>query len=533
MEENTQEKELIDSPDLQEVKDRISGNILVGSLTNFLTICVRFLVPPYILLYLSLEEFGVWVACFILVGYVGILGSAPFDVVVQGTARLAHQRTPSRINQLVTTSVAAMTLIALVCCPLLYWGLPWILQILQVPSEKLSTAGTVILLTCYVHLLSMILYPFAGVLEGLQLIKLRKIIDFVALIAETAGIVLFLFLGWGLIGLLAALTLRTVASSIAIIIASYRALPSLSIRPGYLSMEAVHNLLSFGGILQINSLVAIVNRTMEKFLAGLFYGASGAAIMDLGTKMPTVSNTLAIPVNTVLLPAITHLKEAGDQERAHKLFIRASRYLGLLSGFLMAFLGIFSIPIVQCWLGQPDKLVMVPTLMLLFTLPYQLHLLTGPCSAYWRSTQRPYAELAYSIGQLLLYPTLLTIAYRAQTLTLLDIGVVVTTAMVVSALIYLVYTCRRLAIPVSRYFTQILIPSLVPYLIAYLIYWSTSAWLLAPDLDRLQLAVRILSVGVIYCVVCPATIYRLLFKWDERAYVRAQLIRSSTRLFDK
>src|SRR5690606_12070887 len=154
--------------------------------------------------------------------------------------------------------------------------------------------------------------------------------------------------------------------------------------------------------IQLRSAVGMINRSIEKVLAGMFLGAAATALYDLGEKFPLTVISIPKTANAVFLPANAHLHAKGRQDKIRSFYLSGSRFVSIITGFFLGFLACFSPYLMTAWLGVDEKFQTAALILSCFALPYQIEVIGGPASAMFRSVNRPAIELWYGITELVL-----------------------------------------------------------------------------------------------------------------------------------
>src|SRR5262245_14478912 len=86
-----------------EMKNRITQNFTVHLVARVFYMLTRFFLPPLTMSYVSLEEYGIWAACFILIGYLGMSSFGITSVYERYVARYQALNEIAKINRLLST----------------------------------------------------------------------------------------------------------------------------------------------------------------------------------------------------------------------------------------------------------------------------------------------------------------------------------------------------------------------------------------------------------------------------------------------
>jgi O-antigen/teichoic acid export membrane protein len=502
---------------------RLSRNIFSSINAKVLYLASRFFLPPVILANITLEEYGLWSLCFILIAWLGMGAFGISNVYVRYVAQYHASGQTQQIGALLSTGVTLVSAFAVLVLVSLWWSLPAILSALDVPAAQQDQAFVLVFGCVMVFMLDLSLGAFVYVLAGLQQIVQQNRIWIASFLLETVLVVAFMLSGAGVQGLLYAFALRYALSTLLSIWMCYRHLPGLKISVRLFNREHLALFCRFGGILQLSGLLGMFLRSVERLVAGMFINVQAAGLFDVAEKMPIMATSIPSSINAACLPAATELHVQGRQREFDELYLRSARHINLITGLMMGFMAAFASPLITAWLGVNAGFAAAPFILACFTLPFQLNVLTGPASTVFRSIGKPRHELIYPLLQLLLVLLLVAAGFWLVGVNNEVIAVTVAIAMIVSALVYLVYTNRYLCISQIQFCRQVLLPGVVPYVTGFAIVGLLQSWVHSVALDRIGCALVILVAGGIYVAVQACLNWAWLLTDSEKHFARDRL----------
>ena len=273
--------------------------------------------------------------------------------------------------------------------------------------------------------------------------------------------------GFGIRGLAYAFVIRTLLANVLSAVVAYRKLSWLHLSPRRCSREAGSRLMSFGGVAQLQGLLAIALNSIERAIAAPLIGLDAAGLLDIGKKLPSMAASIPSAFASAFMPAAAYLHGglAGTQEGREaiaKLYLKGARYMNLSAAYICGFLATSSVPILLVWMGKlyPGTAL----LLVLFSLSTQVHLMTGPGTSMLKGMGRLGQEFVYSLSNVAaLAITLPASRVIVGSWTVVGIGCAVASATVISAIIFICWANHLLGIPARRYIEFVVIPGLVPY----------------------------------------------------------------------
>ncbi len=514
-------------------KDVVSRNIVSSLGSKGLYLLSRVFLPPLILSQLSLEEYGVWATCFILIGYLGMGAFGVSSVYVRYTAAFAAKGEYDKISRLVSTGVVVVTAVNLLLLVGVWFTLPAVVDMFHVEPAFRETAEKLLFITTAVFLLDLSFGVFEDVLTGLQYITKTNAIWVGTFLLEAVLIVALLLMGLGIWALMWAFVVRYVVGVVASVVLCRRLVPELSVHPRNFDRSMLKLFYRYGGIVQVSGLLSIFMRSIERVLAGAFLGVRATGLFDVGEKLPMMGAWMPSSFASALMPASSDLHAKENREKIQKLYLKGCRYNSILSGLLMGAMAAFSAPLLVLWIGPEEKFQAAAVIMAWFSLPYQLHVLTGPGTSLFKGMDTPEKELVYPVSQLVLVAITVGVGILSVGKTLMMIVVTVSTSMTLSALLFCVYANRQLGVSQSTFFLRVLAPGLAPYVIAFALASVTGAWVDMHPTGRLEAFYTLALNGALYLLIVPGVIYRLMCDWGEREFLRKQTAHSVQSLLPR
>lgn len=508
--------------DTSELKNTVSANVAVTVGSKLLYMATRLVTPPVILAYVTLPEYGLWATCFILISYVGMGAFGVSNVYIRYSAEFAARGETERINRLVSTGLTVLTGFGALVLAGVWLGLPAILRVFKVPAELHAIGRLLLVGTVAAFVLDMTLGAVAYVLTGLQRIALVNGIWVVAFLLETGLTLACLFAGLGIASLLWAFVARSVFSVAAHWFLLRRALPGFHVRFPAFDRDSFLLFARYGSVVQVSGLLGMVLRSIEKVIAGTFIGVDTTALFDLGEKFPMMGAQIPGSITGVLLPASYRLEGQNRRAEILKLYVKGGRYMNVVAGIMMGYMTAFAAPLLTGWMGTDPKFAPAVLILAVFPVAWQMNLLTGPCSAIFRTFGRPSQELVYPLVQGVLVAASVAAGFAAWGRTVPVVAVAVSASMVASALVYLAYANRQAGLAQREWARSVLLPGLTPYLVAGAVFFGAWPALGAARAGRGPAIALVLVTGAVHSVLSAFVFYWLHCSWGEREFLRKQ-----------
>jgi O-antigen/teichoic acid export membrane protein len=494
------------------VRNRLVGDAGFTMAAKLFYLVTRLCLPPLVLANISLAEYGLWAACFVIIGYVGLADLGLSSVYVRYVARLHAQGDTGGISRTLSTGMISIGAIACAVLGALHFAMPLLLDVLKVEEASRQTATALVMGTAFVFLADMTLGGFAYLLHGLQRIRLEQQICVAACTLELVLIVAFLQAGLGVASLLAAYALRYAFSLALTMRHAFRLLPGLRVGVRQFDRALLREILGFGLRVQASTVCSIVLHSADRLLAGLALGPKAIALFDLGGKIPLAAMSVPGAITHVTMPAAAAIDgraSAAASAQLGELCLRSARAISLASAIPMAFLAAFSVPICRTWLGERPDLALLPLVMTLTAVAAHLNIITGPASAVFRSQGNVGNEFVYHGLRVAGIAGGVGLAVLAAGVSVEALAWGVASGVGAAAVLYLAHSHRVLGIPVRLLATRVLLPGIVPAAIALAL---AAVWFAAvpASITRWPALAVLAAFAAAYAAIVSLAVWRLL-----------------------
>jgi O-antigen/teichoic acid export membrane protein len=515
------------------VRDALSSNVIASTAAYIGYVVTRFFIPPFVLAHVSLEAYGLWSAAFILVSYIGMSTMGISGVYVKYVAEYAARREFDKANRLLSTGIAVTLPACAAIFGLLLWLWPLVVDWLRIAPSLQRDAHEVVLLVVAIFLSSLSLSAFRDTLVGVQRAARVQMIWVAGYLTETVLIFALVGAGRGIRGLAEAFLIRTFLEVALQFAVCMKTVKWMRLSPALFSREALRNLFSFGGVVQIQSILAVVLNSIERVLAAPLVGLQATGLLELSEKLPNMSASVALGFASSLIPAASYLQGglAGtpeQRETIRKLYLKGARYMNLTAAFVCGLLVLMPAPLLHAWVGK--RYAGAAYLMAIFSIASQFNLLTGPGTSILKGIGLPYEEFRYNIPNTI--ALLISVPLSRAILgrwTVLGIGTAVAGSTVAAAIYFVLHANRLMEISFSRYLRSVLLPGAVPYAVAAL--FTAPALYVDAHLGRWPAAGALLGIAAVYSMALLAVIARVVLETGERLWFEAIVRQRLGRFF--
>jgi len=508
---------------LGEVNRQFSRNVTATIVARIVTMARGVCIVPYLLSHIGLEAYGIWTTIFILVSYVGLTTMGVSNVYIKYVAEFSARREFDRANALLSTGLAVTipSCATVFACIALGWN--WFAPWLHLPAAHAGDGKEAVLIVLGVFLSSIAFNAFGDMLTGTQQILSTQVFLTISLVVEFVMIIWLVSIGRGIRGLAEAYLIRVVINDGLTWWWAHRTIKWLRLSPRRVSRESLKYVVHFGGLVQLQSMLGIVQLSVDRIAALSFIGAAAAGVLDVAKKWPTSMSSIPTAFFAALLPAASHVDAASERSKwlgnLQQLYLSASRHANLCTAAFCAAMAFWASPVMHVWLGSalPMRESLIP-LFVLFSLAMQFHMLTGPGTSIFRGMGRVYEEFNYSIPNLLLVAVALPVSRWIEgAWTPFGIGVAVSIATVISACVLMGRVLFVLDLKLTRFLRVVVLPGFACYVVAALLAWPAAR--LVDAVNRWQGAAVLVGIGLVYMAGLAAVLQAWVLTDEEKSKV--------------
>lgn len=469
-------------------------NSVYSMIANGFYLLSRFLLTPFILKYLSIEDYGLWSLCFVIISFLALTNIGLEGTYIKYVAEFHARQETDKINKLLSTGLLFTAVVSLLIVFGIWAGMPQILDMLRIDTDLHDKATFVFMATGLIFMLDVSLSCFGRVLDGLQRLDLTARVKLFTSIVELVLIVILLLSGFGIYGMVYAFLIRYLLAISINVRLAFKHLPGLKVSLHALDMFSLKLLASYGGKMQVLGCIGIFMSTFDKVIITRMLGLSYTGMYEIGRKIPATAARIPTEISGAMMPALSHLHGTSDMSQARMLFLDASRYMSMLSAGLFNFLFVSAPYAIYVWLGNGYEAG--TAVMYIISAGTLVHLHTGTSSATARGINRLDWELKYGVLNLILCLILTPVLAASYGLAGAAGGVALSTG--IASVYFIWLTNRFFKINLSEYIRKVLHPLVVSFLSTAALYNLLPLFITVGTTQRFKATVILICAGVLH-----------------------------------
>jgi O-antigen/teichoic acid export membrane protein len=308
---------------------------------------------PFNIAHLGKSGYGLWTLTASVTAYFSVLDLGYSGALVKFVAQYRARRDGHALNEILSTVFFVFAACGVVTYLVAIVLAIYLDRIFHVLPDQVH-AGRIVLLVTTVNVAAGITFSvFGAVINGFQRYDLNNIVGTASGIATAIVNLIVLSLGFGLVGLVVALTTVRVLTYWIYRANAYRVFPGLRISPSLFRRERLREVTTFSVHMAMIDWANKMNYSMDAAVIGAFLNTASVAVWAIGQRLAELTQRLANQLNDILFPAVVENDTAARLDRLQKIFMQGTR-LSLaavvpLAGGMLLLAG----PLVRAWVG-PD-----------------------------------------------------------------------------------------------------------------------------------------------------------------------------------
>jgi O-antigen/teichoic acid export membrane protein len=475
---------------------RLSINSLANLVRYVVYVVVTFVMTPYTIRKLGLDDYGLWVLVLAVVGYGGLLELGVQTSVIKLVAQKNAANDQDGLQRVVSTAYAFFQGVgALIACALVLVAPLFVARLVSSPAEQ----ETVRLLLIILGINAAICFPayvLGGVIYGMQRYVVKSGVDVVLAVVNAGLTFVVLEQGKGIVGLALVKMAVDVASIAALSLLAKRILPGLNIRFRAVSASSFRELLRLGGKIFISSTTTRIATHTEPVIISAILSNAWITVFSVPKRLVDYVKEISITTSTGFMPMFSDLQGRGDTAQIARLYEQYTRYILMMVIPFVSTTMVLGGPFIRLWVGDDlaakggNLVVYLSVAFLIDSLqPLVWRLMIGVGRVDFLVTVSAVGSITYlALASLLVH-------WRGVE----GIGIAAVAMAVFNQVCYLPYICRYLGIsPVRHLIDCQLRPTIIWALMTFLLY--AMAHVIGAD-SYAQLFLLPFILLFLYCIV--------------------------------
>ena len=301
--------------------------------------------------HLGAETYGLWILAASVTTYFSVLDLGFGSAVVKFVAEYRAKRDAHSLNEVLSTMHYVFIGIGFVCYAAVILAAVALPAIFNIAPDQIWTGRFVLLATGVQVALFFPFSVYGGVINGFERYHLNNLVGLVFNLLTAAVNVLVLWLGYGLVELVACTAIVRVLPFWIYRRNAYAVFPELSLSRRLFRRERLRELTGFSLYAAVVDWSHRLTYTADAFLLGALMSTSAVALFAVAQRIADALLQLTHQIQTVLMPAIVQRAVTGNLAGQRALFIRATRFQLATAVGLCGAVAAIAGPLIHAWLG--------------------------------------------------------------------------------------------------------------------------------------------------------------------------------------
>lgn len=350
--------------------------ISLSYLELFVRLALTIFMTPVILRYLGQAGYGLWVSLCSLVGYFGIVDAGMNFAVVKYVAEYRAQGRKADLSKLISSILVIFGILGgviLLVFVALNSLIPGLFRLVPewAPAARLAFVIMGLNLVC-----GLLTGVFANIIYGHERVDVQKCFVLIQVLVTNLFILLFLHLGFGLIGVAGAATLGWLVLMVACVIYISRRGYGISVHPRFLDLNLLKEIAPYSSRSLVLALGGQILYRTDNLVIGVMLGVIMVTPYEIGYKLCFLAVTLMYKLSDTLFPNLSRLYASGDLEGLRNLFLKIANWSVTIIVILSLFLIFCGREVIAIWVGPEN--VLDQEVFLVLVLLNLVHAVAGP-----------------------------------------------------------------------------------------------------------------------------------------------------------
>ncbi|MBI5643599.1 MAG: polysaccharide biosynthesis protein [Deltaproteobacteria bacterium] len=329
--------------------------VLINYIQLFAAFAVNFVLTPIILNHLGRVAYGIWAVFSSIMVYFILFDIGLNTSVAKYTA---EHNGPSgkggKIDRIVSTIFVVFLFVALfitLASVVLAHFIPYVIDI---PEDLLRSAKIAFVIMGVNVAIIILGGVFGNVIYGFQRVDIWKSCVIAQLLSNAILVILFLKLGFGIVGVAAASALSSLILLSLYLIFLRTGNYGISVRPGLFDLKVFKEVAPYSLRTFVLGLSSRILYYTGSIVIAVFLGAAMVAPYDIANKLCFYSTYMFSVVSTTAFPRFSKFYAEGNMEGLRGLYLKSQKIsLGIMS-VLAIFLFCWGRALINLWVGETN-----------------------------------------------------------------------------------------------------------------------------------------------------------------------------------
>lgn len=334
-------------------KKKIFYGITVDYAGSILATIIGFAVVPFYFTYVSIEEYGVWLA---IQGVIGMITIAEFGGDIYLTTKIADNSVFSSPPEL-TTQISTMVFFKFVLSLVfIFIGVSVYFFLNEIITSKIDVPvlRNVFLLSLLILVLGVYFSTISAILNARHhYILVNTTTSSFAIVTPLLSLLL-LALGYGIVAFALSMLISTIIQHFILFLALIKKYPFIKVRFASISFFSIKEAYRYSKNFYLLKLSAMIRTNYIVLAISHLTSTSFVTVYNITNRIPSTIPSYISKIAIGLFPSFAGLYAGGDMQKIKKVYLKLSKIVWRLSVFSFILVVGFNEEFVTLWVGA-DK----------------------------------------------------------------------------------------------------------------------------------------------------------------------------------
>jgi len=364
----------------REIYNKIGRNSFYNILRRVLLLPFNLILIPIILRYIGVEGYGVWVFVQTVMTFATLMDFGISSGITKFTAQYEAESNYTKILQVFNTFFVIYLCISVVFFTVILLCQDWIITtFIKTDVIAGGDISFVLLLSAAIFGMNIAFSVYPSFLNGLQRMDLTNKAGILWGVCNFIFSVVFLYLGWGIKGLVIANGLSSLITMFTHILLTIKVAPYLKLNPFLFDFKTLSRVFRFSSYGAIGGILAMLHFKFDKLIISYFLGLEYLTFYDVAHKIVFLIWGISGSFTTSIMPAASSTYVNLGLSKMKEIFQATFKYSALIAIPVFLFISVMSGQIIFLWLGPGYE--NSAFLLRFLSIAYLINVLTGPGAA--------------------------------------------------------------------------------------------------------------------------------------------------------
>jgi O-antigen/teichoic acid export membrane protein len=453
-------------------KKKQHPSLRVNAVSNWCSLIVNigigFCLTPFIIKNLGDTGYGIWTLVGSFVGYYGLLNLGVGSAITRYIARYSGQGEQQKLDETFNTALVMFSMTGCIACGLSFVLAGSLAAFFEVPAADVVSFKRLIWI---IGITTGIGFPagvFSAAVTAREHFVEVNVVTIVRGLLRAGLVVLFVNLGWGVVGVGLAPLCATLFAIVANMFLFKRYGSDISVGLKFANRKTLKMLLVYGGITTIIAIADILRSNIDSVVIGKFVSLDAVGVYGVAMLLLRYMTRSVISGLGVLGPRFAVLDGVGHKDELNRLFLKSLSIAAILS-FGVAMLAIvFGRHFILWWAGEEYSRAAI--ILYILVVPRAVAIAQNPGIALMYALKKHQFYAVATIAEAIANITLSLILVKQYGIVGVALGTMVS-MLIVKIGVMPLYVSGIAGLPVLEYAKSIVPPAIIAVVISFVAYY--------------------------------------------------------------